>query len=266
MSATILVVEDDDHLRGGIRDILEIDGYEVILAADGVEGFEIAQAARPDLIVSDGMMPNMDGFELLAKIRQESQIMATPFIFLTSKGEKVDHHRGIRLGSDYYLTKPFEAEDLLVVVANVLKRYTQIRGPKAQSQHDVFISYSRKDAVMTGKVAHQLKEAGLSIWLDTDELEVGTPSWMMAVQEAIDHSGCVLAVLSPSAKNSKWVTTELHYALNQNKTVYPVIVRGSSQESLPLVLALAQWKDIQEDYVAGIQSVSQTIKKHLNQS
>jgi two-component system sensor kinase len=114
----ILVVEDDRHLIEGIREILEINGYEVMTANNGEAGLEILRsyAKPPDLIVSDIMMPRMDGYDFCKEVRSLDKWAVIPFIFLTAKGERDDIKRGKSLGVDDYVVKPFDAEELLIVV------------------------------------------------------------------------------------------------------------------------------------------------------
>lgn len=119
----ILVVEDDPGLIEGIRSILEIDGYEVMTAENGSRALTVLQSEQiPDLIISDIMMPEMDGVQFLKAVRQESRWLNIPVIFLTAKGEKADIQQGKQLGVDDYLVKPFEAEDLLVAVESRIQR------------------------------------------------------------------------------------------------------------------------------------------------
>lgn len=125
IKGTVLVVEDDIHLLSGIREILELGDYNVWTAQNGVQGLErLAEAdATPDVIVSDIMMPHMDGFSFLTEVREKDQWVNIPFIFLTAKGEKADVQRGNLLGADVYLKKPFDAEDLLIAVNSRLERF-----------------------------------------------------------------------------------------------------------------------------------------------
>jgi two-component system sensor histidine kinase/response regulator len=125
---TILVVEDDMHLMEGIRDILEINGYQVLTATNGVLGLEVLhdQVTPPDLIVSDIMMPRMNGYDFFDAVRAVDTWVRIPFIFLTAKGEREDIHKGKSLGADDYVVKPFDADDLLVAVEAKLKRYGQL--------------------------------------------------------------------------------------------------------------------------------------------
>jgi len=128
-NARILVVEDDLHLMEGIREILELDEYVVLTANSGVEGLETLKTLEnlPDLIVSDIMMPKMDGYEFFETVRAENDWLSIPFIFLTAKGEKADIRLGKKMGADDYVTKPFGAEDLLVAVSSKLARQQQLQ-------------------------------------------------------------------------------------------------------------------------------------------
>lgn len=118
--ARVLVVEDDTAIRRGVRDALEFAGYSVLEAADGKEGFEIASGAAVDLVLLDIYMPRRDGFEVLADLRRVRPSL--PVIFLTARGEAEDRVRGLRLGADDYVVKPFNAAELLARVEAVLRR------------------------------------------------------------------------------------------------------------------------------------------------
>lgn len=122
--ATILVVEDDQHLLEGIRDILELDGYGVQIAQNGVEALSVLRGhdRPPDLIVSDIMMPQMDGVEFFKTVREQPEWLSIPFMFLTAKGERSDYYKGLRLGVDDYIVKPYDPTDLLVKIEGRLKR------------------------------------------------------------------------------------------------------------------------------------------------
>jgi signal transduction histidine kinase len=127
---TILLVEDDVHLMEGIREILELDNnYQVVTANNGLDGLERLNSMEspPDLIVSDIMMPKMDGYQFFEAVRSEAAWLSIPFIFLTAKGEKADIRLGKSLGADDYVTKPFSAEDLLVAVSAKLARHDQLQ-------------------------------------------------------------------------------------------------------------------------------------------
>ncbi len=129
MTATILVLEDDKPLLEGIRDMLELQGYHILTAGNGVEGLRVLESSPkpPDLIVSDIMMPEMDGYQFLAAVQGNPKWVDIPFIFLSAKGEKEDVREGRTLGADDYVIKPFEADDLVVRIASKLRRSRQLR-------------------------------------------------------------------------------------------------------------------------------------------
>ncbi|MEO1442455.1 MAG: response regulator, partial [Chloroflexota bacterium] len=120
----ILIVEDDANLLAGIRDILKLEGYTVLTATNGEAGLTVLEQEEqlPDLIVSDIMMPRMDGIQFLMKVREIDRFVSIPFIYLTAKGEKSDIQRGKKLGVDDYVVKPFNADDLLVAIKSRLDR------------------------------------------------------------------------------------------------------------------------------------------------
>jgi two-component system sensor histidine kinase/response regulator len=127
-NAKILVVEDDTHLMEGIRDILELNGYDVLTATNGSAALEVLQNQPhpPDLIVSDIMMPRMDGYDFFNAVRAHENWIAIPFIFLTAKGERDDIFRGKSMGAEDYVVKPFDADELLVAVDSRLKRTREL--------------------------------------------------------------------------------------------------------------------------------------------
>lgn len=123
----ILVVEDNEDMLNGIRDILEMSGYQVVTALDGQAALALMEQDRPDLIISDIMMPQMDGYELFSAVRANPKWLRIPFVFLTAKDQRLDVRLGKQLGADDYLTKPFEPEDLIVIVEAKLERAASLQ-------------------------------------------------------------------------------------------------------------------------------------------
>jgi DNA-binding response OmpR family regulator len=119
MKKRILVVEDDAALARVLRDNLTFDGFEVQCVTDGGAALQIVREFTPDLVVLDVMLPTMSGFELCGLLRQGGR---TPIIILTARGQKADKLRGLNLGADDYITKPFDLEELLARVRAVLRR------------------------------------------------------------------------------------------------------------------------------------------------
>jgi len=119
---TILVVEDDNIIREDIAFSLSLNNYETIEAANGFEAVDLAKIHLPSLIISDIMMPKMDGYELLRALQQEEKTASIPFLFLSARTDKSDVRKGMNLGADDYITKPFDLEDLVVAVEARLKK------------------------------------------------------------------------------------------------------------------------------------------------
>ena len=116
----VLVIEDNPDLAYGLRNNLEIEGYTVEAVEDGARGLTRARTGRPDLIILDLMLPGMDGYRVLRTLREEGRRM--PILILTARGEESDKVRGLRLGADDYVTKPFGRQELLARVEALLRR------------------------------------------------------------------------------------------------------------------------------------------------
>jgi DNA-binding response OmpR family regulator len=116
---TVLVADDDPQLLRLVTRNLELDGYEALAAADGQQAMEQIETTMPDLVLLDIMMPKMDGFTVCERVREFS---AVPIIMLTARGQDADKVRGLDLGADDYLTKPFSVDELLARVRAVLRR------------------------------------------------------------------------------------------------------------------------------------------------
>lgn len=118
----ILLIEDNDDVRENTAEILELSNYEVIVADNGKTGIEKALEHQPDLIICDIMMPVLDGYGVLHAIHKNEAIKNTPFIFLTAKTERGDFRKGMELGADDYITKPFSGTELLNAVDSRLQK------------------------------------------------------------------------------------------------------------------------------------------------
>ena len=110
---SILVIEDDDQVRLPLVDLLEANGYAVDSAAGGKEGIQLAKDSPPDLIISDIMMPEIDGYAVFEAMQNDPKTAIIPFVFLTAKTDPDDIREGLGLGADDYLTKPFQSKTLL---------------------------------------------------------------------------------------------------------------------------------------------------------
>ncbi len=123
----ILLIEDNDEIRENTAEILELANYKVVTAANGKLGIETALAELPDLIVCDIMMPVLDGYGVLHAMHKNDSIKNVPFIFLTAKTERSDLRKGMELGADDYITKPFSGTELLNAIEGRLKKAELIK-------------------------------------------------------------------------------------------------------------------------------------------
>lgn len=147
----ILVVDDEERVLNFLRAKLKGSGYEVLTASNGLEALEQAQAQEPDLIVLDLLMPNMDGFETLKELRSFS---AVPVIILSAKGADADKIKGLGLGADDYLPKPFNPDELVARVEAVRRRLEPASKRKmldSLSFGDVVIDFKRRSVVARGE-------------------------------------------------------------------------------------------------------------------
>jgi DNA-binding response OmpR family regulator len=125
----ILIIEDNRNLATGLKNNLEIEGYEVEVAVDGTSGLSLARSLQPDLIVLDLMLPGMDGYRVLKTLREEGR--DTPVLILSARGEETDKVLGFHLGADDYVAKPFGLLELLARVDALLRR-AQSAGAKTR--------------------------------------------------------------------------------------------------------------------------------------
>lgn len=121
-TARILVIEDNEDVRENLVEILELSGFDVDEAPNGLAGVKVALKSRPDLILCDVMMPELDGYGVLEMINQRTETAGIPFIFITARTEKDDLRRGMNLGADDYITKPFYKDELLSVIRLRLRK------------------------------------------------------------------------------------------------------------------------------------------------
>lgn len=123
----ILLIEDNTEIRENMTEILELAGYEVVAAADGKEGVALAQQHKPDLIICDIMMPVLDGYGVLHMLQRNNALQNIPFIFLTAKSERSEIRKGMEMGADDYITKPFEGAELLSAIESRLRKASLLR-------------------------------------------------------------------------------------------------------------------------------------------
>lgn len=142
----ILVIDDEESVRMPLSDLLRFEGYEVMEAQDGESGLQLATEQTPDLVLCDIMMPGMDGFEVLEELRRFSFMAMTPFIFLTARIDPADTEKGLNLGADDYVCKPFEPTQLVERIRARLEKYRIMKD-----------SLNEVRSNLIGKVPHEFK-------------------------------------------------------------------------------------------------------------
>lgn len=148
----LLVIEDDNELRTNIYDLFSTEGYKVECAEDGMKGLESVRKNIPDLILCDLMMPNMDGYNLLEEIKKQPETAEIPIIFLTAKTEEKYFRKGMRLGADDYIFKPFDLDDLLGSVKRRLEKRELANYKLTKAQEEI-----------AAKISHELRTPLVSI-------------------------------------------------------------------------------------------------------
>jgi DNA-binding NarL/FixJ family response regulator len=151
----ILIIEDEPDMRANLREILEMEDFQPLLASNGREGIIAAKRELPDLILCDILMPEMDGHAVIEALRADASTARIPFVFLTAKGERADVRAGMNLGADDYLVKPVHVEELLNAIAARLGRAQQHAGFRADF----------KSAAPLEKLGISPREAEILLWI-----------------------------------------------------------------------------------------------------
>ncbi|KUG26548.1 phosphate regulon transcriptional regulatory protein phob (sphr) [hydrocarbon metagenome] len=158
----ILIVEDEPSMRLGLKDNLEFEGYQVLIAEDGQAALDVIASDIFDLILLDVMLPKISGFDVCKKLRKEGN--TTPIILLTAKGEEIDKVLGLELGADDYVTKPFSLRELLARIKAVLRR-----GEPSQKSSDANVKIGRLTVNFS---SYNASEENNSVQMSHKEFEV----------------------------------------------------------------------------------------------
>ena len=150
MGKRILVVDDEAKLLKAVAITLRGEDYDVLTANNGAEALVTLNRTVPDLIVSDIRMPGMDGFQLAKTLRQNARTEMIPIVFLTAKDERKDRLKSLRSGVDAYLTKPFDPEELVAVIGNILDRIERTSADLARMLRDASGDNSSIDVISDG--------------------------------------------------------------------------------------------------------------------
>jgi len=161
LTKRVLVIDDEPQMLLGLRDNLELEGYEVLTATNGEEGLQQALAAKPDLVILDLMLPRRSGLDVCRELRARAP--AVPIIMLTARSQEADKVLGLELGADDYITKPFGIAELLARVRAVLRRTVMVpAAPESCRLGDVEVNFR----------THQAFRGGQRLLLTSRELEL----------------------------------------------------------------------------------------------
>lgn len=248
----ILVIEDSPTIRKEVLTWLRLEEYDAIGAANGREGVEVGLQQRPDLVLADIMMPEKDGYRVLAELRAHPATALTPFIFMTAKQEKVDIRYGMQLGADDYLTKPFEREELLSAVRTRLDRHTLLIQDSDRKGRDL-------RAHLLHMLPHELRTPLVGI-LGISEL-LGQDANLLTPEEITEYA----AMLTTSGRQLyRLVENHLLYTQFAIDAVDPQLARiiqdAKTKQVLPIIsatseqiaLAYGRINDLQVDLVDGV--------------
>jgi two-component system sensor histidine kinase/response regulator len=182
---SILAIEDNDGVREELVDILRFEGYEVSAAENGREGLELIPKVKPELIVCDMMMPEMDGYETLRRVRSDPNYSTIPFVCLTARVERGDMRRAMEAGADDYVTKPFTAEELIAAVHAGL-------GKRARAEHESEEKLSDLRKRLSTTLPHELRTPLSAILGFADMLldpaTIADPKTVVECAERIERS------------------------------------------------------------------------------
>ncbi|MGM3305623.1 response regulator transcription factor [Anabaena sp. WFMT] len=148
MSAQLLLVDDEPGLREAVKEYLQESGFSVQTASNAREGWDLMQQSTPDLVISDIMMPQVDGYQFLKQLREDPRFQALPVVFLTAKGMTGDRIQGYQAGVDAYLPKPFDPDELVAIIENLLVRRTAQAPPMSEDGENMNIA----------KLAHEISK------------------------------------------------------------------------------------------------------------
>ncbi|MEY3870326.1 MAG: response regulator transcription factor [Microcoleaceae cyanobacterium] len=154
MSARLLLVDDEPGLREAVQAYLEDSDYIVDVASNAGDGWQLLQQNQPDLVISDIMMPQVDGYQFLKQVREDPRFKALPVVFLTAKGMTGDRIQGYQAGCDAYLSKPFDPDELVAIVTNLLERRAAAKEMEGGETPDITTlanQMARIESLLSGK-------------------------------------------------------------------------------------------------------------------
>lgn len=200
----ILVIEDQAPMRRNIALMLELEGFEPLTAENGRVGLELARAAKPDLVLCDVMMPELDGYAVVQALREAPETDTVPFIFLTARGDRNDVRTGMNSGADDYLTKPVVHAELLAAVRSRLARADALQQRLAElaSQVGFKPDYSSPEPLREG-LGLTTREAEVLLWVAQGKSNADIGMILgMSEKTVKQHLGSVFQKLGVEGRNA----------------------------------------------------------------
>ncbi len=218
----ILVVEDDPHVVIFATDALEYMGFEVLIARNGIEGLEKVKKEKPDLIILDVMMPEMDGYEVCRRLKADPKMSHLPILMLTAKGQIQDKVKGLDTGADDYLAKPYDKDEFESRVKALMRRTSKNTDESVvDTPPTLFLSYARTDGQSVEKIYQMLSRQGYKPWMDLHDI-TGGEDWLHAINVAIDKSELFVPILSNNSVNRRGtIIKEVQRALDKWRGMLP---------------------------------------------
>jgi len=220
MSKRVLIVEDDKSIASLQKDYLEINGFDVHMELSGMAGLKEAQSGRYDLIILDLMLPEIDGFEILKKVRENLEI---PVLMVSARKEDIDKIRGLGLGADDYMTKPFSPNELVARVKAHISRYERLLEKNGSVSNELNIRGlrimldSRRVYINDGEVTLTAKEYDLLLFLAKNPDKVFSKEYLFDSVWGLDNYGDISTVtvhigkirekLEADASNPQYIET-----------------------------------------------------------
>ncbi len=219
MRKRILVTDDEARMRRFVRMNLELEGYDVLEADNGLAALQRVRDDMPDLVLLDVMMPDLDGFETLARLREMSSV---PVIMLTVKGDEEDRIRGLDLGADDYITKPFSPRELVSRIRAVLRRVEPTRAQAEEPlviDEDLAIDFPRREVIVRGEriklrpteyrlLLHLVENAGWIVPQEALLAKVWGPEYRDDTQLLRLYINYLRKKIEPDPANPRYIFTE----------------------------------------------------------
>ena len=201
MKKKILIIEDQAPMRRNIALMLQLEGYETVTAENGRTGLEMARKEKPDLILCDVMMPELDGYGVVQGLREEAEFAATPFIFLTAKSDRGDVRIGMNFGADDYLNKPVVRDDLLAAVSVRLARAEAVQ-ERLDAAGGFNPDYSSHEPLVKA-LGITPREAEVLLWVAQGKSNADVATILgMSEKTAKQHLGSVFEKLGVENRNA----------------------------------------------------------------